>query len=111
MGFACASPTPAGSMQGFENVVVHEIGGHAIGHLADCYTRNSTISAAKIQATLDWQNSDGIKTFLSLITKLPALGTSSSMPQSMICTTPASACSKALDLTIKVSGVPNRSVV
>ena len=55
MGFACASPTPAGSMQGFENVVVHEIGGHAIGHLADCYTRNSTISAAKIQATLDWQ--------------------------------------------------------
>lgn len=55
MGFVCASPTPAGSMKGFENVVVHEIGGHAIGHLADCYTRNSTISAAKIQATLDWQ--------------------------------------------------------
>ena len=55
MGFACASPTPTGSMHGFENIVVHEIGGHAIGHLADCYTRNSTISAAKIQATLDWQ--------------------------------------------------------
>lgn len=55
MGFVCASPTPAGSMKGFENVVVHEIGGHAIGHLADCYTRNSTITQAKVKATLEWQ--------------------------------------------------------
>ena len=65
----------------------------------------------KYKQHLTGKNWAGTKMFLSLITKLTALGTSSSMPQSMICTTPASACSKALDLTIKVSGVPNRSVV
>lgn len=43
-------------MQGFENVFVHEVGGHAIGHLADCYTRASTITSAKVQQTLQYQS-------------------------------------------------------
>ena len=35
MGFVCYAPGTKGTTSGFENVVVHEIGGHAIGHLAD----------------------------------------------------------------------------
>lgn len=55
-GFVCLSPGATGTMQGFENVFVHEVGGHAIGHLADCYTRASTITSAKVQQTLQYQS-------------------------------------------------------
>ena len=57
IGFICLSPGATGTQQGFENVFVHEIGGHAIGHLADEYTRaGATFSDKdKIQQTLEWQ--------------------------------------------------------
>lgn len=56
IGFVCASNGAAGSMTGYENVFVHEIGGHAIGHLADCYiSSGGTLSEAKKTQTLEWQ--------------------------------------------------------
>ena len=56
IGFVCASNGAAGSMTGYENVFVHEIGGHAIGHLADCYiSSGGTLSEAKKTQTLKWQ--------------------------------------------------------
>lgn len=56
IGFVCISPGATGSQQGFENVFVHEIGGHAIGHLADCYISSSgTLSTTKRNQTEQWQ--------------------------------------------------------
>ncbi len=54
MGFVCISP---GSGQtGFINTFVHEVGGHAIGHLADEYISSTgTLSASKRSQTLDFQ--------------------------------------------------------
>lgn len=54
IGFVCRS---TGSGQtGFVNVFVHEIGGHAIGHLADEYISSTgELSSAKRAATLDFQ--------------------------------------------------------
>lgn len=56
IGFVCISTGSIGSQTGFENVFVHEIGGHAIGHLADCYISTSgTLSAEKKTQTEQWQ--------------------------------------------------------
>ncbi len=57
MGFVCNSPGTTGSQTGFENVVVHEIGGHAIGHLADLYMTSptGTLSEDKRLGTLEFQ--------------------------------------------------------
>jgi hypothetical protein len=41
LGFVCISPGTFGSQTAFENVVCHEIGGHAIGHLADLYVSST----------------------------------------------------------------------
>lgn len=61
IGFLCRSTAAAGSSQGYENVMVHEIGGHAIGHLADEYFKNAagTLSAAKVNQTKEWQQRFG----------------------------------------------------
>jgi len=58
MGFVCHSTGTIGTQTGFENVVVHEIGGHAIGHLADLYQTSptATISDAKKAATIQYQS-------------------------------------------------------
>ncbi len=57
MGFVCNSTGAAGTQTGFENVIVHEIGGHAIGHLADLYMTSptGTLSEDKRLATLEFQ--------------------------------------------------------
>ncbi len=54
MGFVCRSP---GSGQtGFINTFVHEVGGHAIGHLADEYISSTgSLSDAKRTQTLSFQ--------------------------------------------------------
>lgn len=56
MGFVCNSPGATGSSTGFANVVVHEIGGHGIGHLADLYQTSPT-------ATLSDDRKEQTKTF------------------------------------------------
>jgi len=57
MGFVCNCPGTTGTQTGFQNVVVHEIGGHAIGHLADLYQTSptATLSDDKKQGTLEFQ--------------------------------------------------------
>jgi hypothetical protein len=56
LGCVCLSPGSFGTQTGFENVMVHEIGGHAIGHLADLYTTVSgTIPADRIDGTKEMQ--------------------------------------------------------
>ncbi len=57
MGFVCICPGSAGTQTGFENVIVHEIGGHAIGHLADLYQTSptATLSEDKRLGTLEFQ--------------------------------------------------------
>ena len=57
MGFVCSSPGNKGTQTGFENVIVHEIGGHAIGHLADLYQTSptATLSEEKKTQTLEYQ--------------------------------------------------------
>ncbi len=57
-GFVCRSTGATGSQTGFENVFVHEIGGHAIGHLADCYMTNSTatLPADRVSSTQEMQS-------------------------------------------------------
>lgn len=56
VGFVCISPGSTGTQTGFENVFVHEIGGHAIGHLADCYiSSGGTLSSDKKTQTEQWQ--------------------------------------------------------
>lgn len=56
-GFVCLCPGAIGTQTGFENVVCHEIGGHAIGHFADLYISGSgTLSDAKKNQTADYQS-------------------------------------------------------
>lgn len=56
LGFVCLCPGNYGTLTGFENVVCHEIGGHAIGHFADLYSRAGvTLSAEKVQGTKEMQ--------------------------------------------------------
>lgn len=57
MGFVCNSSGSKGTTTGFENVIVHEIGGHAIGHLADLYQTSptATLSEEKRTQTLTYQ--------------------------------------------------------
>jgi len=57
MVFVTICPGSAGTTTGFENVVVHEIGGHAIGHLADLYQTapTATLSEDKRLGTLEFQ--------------------------------------------------------
>jgi len=58
LGFVCNSPGSKGTQTGFENVVTHEIGGHAIGHLADLYQTvpTATLSEDKRLGTLECQS-------------------------------------------------------
>ena len=57
MGFVCNCPGASGTQTGFENVIVHEIGGHAIGHLADLYMTSpiGTLTEDKRLGTLEFQ--------------------------------------------------------
>lgn len=57
MGFVCNCPGTSGTQTGFENVIVHEIGGHAIGHLADLYQTapTATLTEEKRLGTLEFQ--------------------------------------------------------
>ncbi len=57
MGFVCNSSGARGTQTGFENVIVHEIGGHGIGHLADLYQTSptATLSEEKRTQTLEYQ--------------------------------------------------------
>lgn len=56
LGFVCMSPGQKGTKTGFENVFCHEIGGHAIGYLADLYISSSgTLPAAEITTTQNMQ--------------------------------------------------------
>ncbi len=58
MGFVCLSPGAKGTQTGLENVITHEIGGHAIGHLADLYQTSptATIDEGKKSQTLEYQS-------------------------------------------------------
>jgi len=58
MGFVCLSTGTRGTQTGFENVIVHEIGGHAIGHLADLYQTapTATLSDDKKNGTIQYQS-------------------------------------------------------
>ena len=108
-GFVCLSPGAPGTMQGFENVFVHEVGGHAIGHLADCYTRASTITSAKVQQTLQYQSLGWYLNVTLPVKKRPAHGVSSSGPRNTMLITAQWACLKELVRTTKGYGDPNPS--
>lgn len=58
MGFVCLSPGAKGTQTGLDNVITHEIGGHAIGHLADLYQTEATatLSSAKKAGTIQYQS-------------------------------------------------------
>lgn len=58
MGFVCLSPGAKGTQTGLDNVITHEIGGHAIGHLADLYQTvpTATLDESKKNQTLTYQS-------------------------------------------------------
>lgn len=53
MGFVCT--TGGSGNSSFANLIAHEVGGHAIGHLADLYTRAGALTDAKKTQTLNMQ--------------------------------------------------------